>query len=100
MRGPVTDAELTDRFRLPHFGVDARAGLQIGFWLPYAGLGRGKSSSTLTIRSDAVMLEAEQGYTYLLAGLTVDFDKLRFTFEQYRTARVLDHYNISLSWVF
>lgn len=100
VRGPITDPVSADRFQLTNIGVDALAGLQIGFWLPYGGVGRGTTSSTLTIRSDQVMLDADKSFTYLLAGLTADFDSLRFTFEQYRTDTVLDHYSISLSWVF
>lgn len=98
--GPVTEADSADDFQLTNAGVDALAGLQVGFWLPYVGVGRAKTRSTLTIQSDGVTLEARRSYTYLLAGLSGDMDNLRFTVEQSRTDSVLDHFTISFSWMF
>lgn len=98
--GPVTEAEADDNFQLSNAGVDALAGLQVGFWLPYLGVGRATTRSTLTIRSDGVTLAARNSYTYLLVGLSGDMDNLRFTVEQSRTDSVLDHFTFSFSWLF
>ena len=98
--GPITEPSVADRFQFTNLGADALFGLQMGFWLPYLGVGRGTTRSTLEIESDGVKLMEDSGYTYLLAGLTVDMENLRFTVEQSSTESVLDHYTISLSWVF
>lgn len=98
--GPVTDPVISDDFQITNYGGDGLFGLQIGFWLPYLGAGRGKTSSTLTIKSDGVKLKAERSYSYFMAGLTVDMGILRFTLEQSSTDSVLDHFTLSLSLVF
>ena len=98
--GPVTEAEAADNFQLSNAGADALAGLQVGFWLPYVGVGRATTRSTLTIQSDGVALVARRSYTYLLVGLSGDMDNLRFTVEQSRTDSVLDHVTFSFSWLF
>ena len=100
VEGPITDPAQNDNFQLTNSGADAVFGLQMGFWLPYLGLGRGSTSSTLTIQSDGVMLDADGSYSYLLAGLTVDAGGLRLTLEQSSTDSVLDHYILSVSWNF
>ena len=98
--GPITDPVVNDKFELTNLGADAVFGLQLGFWLPYVGAGSGKTRSTMTIRSDGVMLETDSTYSYLLAGLTVDVGALRLTFEQNRSESVLDHFTFSVSLLF
>ena len=100
IKGAITSSVVDDEFEVNLTGADLLLGGEFGAWLPYLGGGSGNAETTLSVKSDGVMLKTAWDYSYLLAGVTLALDGFRITIEQSRSEDFLDHATLGISVVF
>ena len=100
IKGAITSSVVDDDFEVNLTGADLLLGGEFGAWLPYLGGGSGNAETTLSVKSDGVMLKTAGDYSYLLAGVTLALNGFRITIEQSRSEDFLDHATLGISVVF
>ena len=98
VEGQITEPASKDRFSFDNEGIDFRLGYSAEPWIVYAGHGRGKTSSRLTVTSDGSSIDADADYRYWMAGISWDISPLLFSLEQGRSEDFFHHVILSVSY--
>ena len=96
--GPITEPASKDVFRFSNRGADLRAGVPLGDWSAYAGLGGGTTHTELSITTDGARIGGDNGYRYWLAGAGWARAPWLFTVEQNFSETYLAHLILAASY--
>jgi hypothetical protein len=100
VEGAITDNEIDDLFTFTNTGGELSVGMSFGAWHPYAFAGGIDTDTELDIQSDGAHLENTESTYYGGLGVTYEWQRLAFTFEQNITDDYLKNIILGVSYRF